>query len=212
MKTVKLSGSPRENVGKKDAKAQRKAGRVPCVLYGGIEQVHFSLEERQFTPVVFTPDAMFLEIELGDKMYRAILQDIQYHPVTDKILHADFLALHDDKEVTLNIPVKTTGTSKGVLRGGKLIKRLRKLPVRALPANMPESITLDITKLDIGNAIKIKDISITDVTILSNPFNTVVSVKTARGAAGADEDTEEGAEEGEATADAADATDAPAGE
>jgi large subunit ribosomal protein L25 len=191
MKIVRLSGSPRENVGKKDAKAQRKQGRVPCVMYGGIDQLHFSLEEKQFIPVVFTPDVMFLEIELDGAKHQAILQDIQYHPVTDKILHADFLALHDDKEITLSVPVKTTGTSKGVLRGGKLIKRLRKLPVRALPGNMPESITLDITKLDIGNSIKIKDINIPEVAILSNPFNTVVNVKTARGAAGTDLDEEE---------------------
>ncbi len=194
MKIVKLSGSPRENVGKKDAKAQRKQGRVPCVLYGGDEQVHFSVEEKQFIPVVFTPDAMFLEIDLGGKVYRAILQDIQYHPVSDRILHADFLQLHDDKEVTLNVPVKSTGTSKGVLRGGRLMKRLRKLPVRAFPANMPESITLDITPLDIGQAIKIKDIEIPGVAILSNPFNTVIGVKTARGA-GSDEDEDEDEEE-----------------
>jgi len=206
MKIVRLSGSPRENVGKKDAKAQRRQGRVPCVLYGGTEQLHFSLEEKQFIPVVFTPDVMFLEIDLDGVTRRAILQDIQYHPVTDKILHADFLALHDDKEVTLSVPVKTTGTSKGVLRGGKLIKRLRKLPVRALPGNMPESITLDITKLDIGNAIKIKDIKIADITILSNPFNTVVNVKTARGAAGADIEDEEETAGGEEAAAAAEET------
>jgi large subunit ribosomal protein L25 len=191
MKTVKLSGSLRENVGKKDAKSHRKEGRVPCVLYGGETQVHFSAEEKQFIPIVFTPEVMFIEIDLGDKQYKAILQDIQYHPVSDKILHADFLELHDDREIRLDIPVHTTGTSKGVLRGGKMVLRLRKLPVRALPGFMPENITLDITKLNIGQAIKVKDISIPNVVIMTNPFNTIVNVKTARGVVAADEEEEE---------------------
>ncbi|MFO7722553.1 MAG: 50S ribosomal protein L25/general stress protein Ctc [Bacteroidales bacterium] len=191
MKTVKLSGSLRENVGKKDAKSQRKEGRVPCVLYGGKEQVHFSTEEKQFIPIVFTPEVMFVEIDLGEKSFKAILQDIQYHPVSDKILHADFLELHDDREIKLDIPVHTTGTAKGVLRGGKLVQRLRKLPVKALPGFMPENITLDVTNLNIGHAIKVKDISIPDVTIMSNPYNTIVNVKTARGVVAADEEEAE---------------------
>jgi large subunit ribosomal protein L25 len=195
MKIVKLSGSPRENVGKKDAKARRKAGQVPCVLYGGTEQVHFSVEERAFIPIVFTPEVMFVEIELDGKSFRAILQDIQYHPVTDKILHADFLELHEDKPITMSIPVLTTGVSKGVLRGGKMVIRLRKLPLKALPGHMPDNITLDITNINIGQAIKVKDLSIPDVTILSSPFNTIVNVKTARGVVAADEE-----EEGEAPA------------
>jgi large subunit ribosomal protein L25 len=203
MKTVKLSGSPRENVGKKDAKTQRREGRVPCVLYGGKEQVHFSADEKQFIPIVFTPEVMFIEIDLGGKSFNAILQDIQYHPVSDKIIHADFLELNDEKEIKLDIPVLTTGTSKGVLRGGKLVQRLRKLPVKALPGFMPENITLDVTKLNIGQAIKVKDLSIPNVTILSSPFNTIVNVKTARGVVAAADEEEE--EEGGAAATEAEA-------
>lgn len=204
MKTVKLSGSPRENVGKKDSKAQRKEGKVPCVIYGGEKQIHFSVEERQFVPIVFTPEVMFIEIDLDGTVHKAILQDIQYHPVSDKIIHADFLELHDDKEIKLSVPVLRTGVSKGVLLGGKLTQRLRKLPVKALPGNMPENITLDITKLMIGSSIKVKDINIPNVTIMTNPYNTIISVKTARGIASADLDDEEGeaapAAEGEAAA------------
>jgi len=190
MKTVKLSGSLRENVGKKDAKSQRKLGRVPCVVYGGKEQVHFSADEKQFIPIVFTPEVMFVEIDLGEKNYKAILQDIQYHPVSDKIIHADFLELNDEREIKLDIPVHTTGVSKGVLRGGKLVIRLRKLPVKALPDFMPEEISLDVTGLNIGHAIKVKDVSIPNVTIMSNPFNTIVNVKTARGVVAAEEEEE----------------------
>ncbi len=189
MKIVKLSGSLRENVGKKDAKGQRKEGRVPCVIYGGKEQVHFSVDEKSFIPIVFTPDAMFVEIELGSSTYKAILQDIQYHPVTDKIIHADFMELHDEKPINMSIPVYSTGTSKGVLRGGKLVLRLRRLPVKALPGFMPERITVDITKLNIGQSFKVKDLKLPNVTILSSPFNTILSVKAVRGVvAGADED------------------------
>ena len=192
MKIVKLSGSPRENVGKKDAKSQRKEGRVPCVIYGGKEQIHFSADEKSFIPIVFTPDVMFVEIDLGTVSYKAILQDIQYHPVSDKIIHADFMELNDEKVITMSIPVYTTGTSRGVLRGGKLVQRIRRLPVKALPGAMPERITIDITKLNIGQAIKVKDLKIADVTILSSPFNAIVTVKTARGVvAGADEEEEE---------------------
>ncbi|HRZ41473.1 MAG TPA: 50S ribosomal protein L25/general stress protein Ctc [Bacteroidales bacterium] len=193
MKIVKLSGSPRENVGKKDARSQRKEGRVPCVIYGGKEQVHFSADEKEFGPIVFTPDVMFVEIELGSQTYKAILQDIQYHPVSDKIIHADFMELHDEKAITMSIPIYTTGTSKGVLRGGKLVQGLRRLPVKALPAFMPERITVDVTKLNIGHSFKVKDLKLSNVTVLSSPFNTLVSVKTARGVvAGADEEEEVG--------------------
>lgn len=201
MKIVKLSGSPRENVGKKDAKKQRKDGRVPCVLYGGKEQVHFSADEKHFLPIVFTPEVMYVEIELGSQSYKAILQDIQYHPVSDKIIHADFLELHDEKPITLSVPVLTTGVSKGVLRGGKLVQGLRRLPVKALPEFMPENITLDVTKLNIGQAIKVKDLKIANVTVLTSPFNTIVTVKTARGVeAAADDDEEEKAPEAETEA------------
>jgi large subunit ribosomal protein L25 len=193
MKIVKLSGSPRENVGKKDARNQRKEGRVPCVIYGGKEQVHFSADEKDFIPIVFTPDVMFVEIELGNTVYRSILQDIQYHPVTDKIIHADFMELQEGRPITMSIPVYTTGTSRGVLRGGKLVQGIRRLPVKALPANMPERIMIDVTKLNIAQSFKVKDLNIPDITILTSPFNTIVTIKTTRGVvAGADEEEEEG--------------------
>jgi large subunit ribosomal protein L25 len=111
MKTVSLSGSPRENVGKKDAKALRKQGLVPCVIYGGKEQIHFSLDERLFQNIVFTPEACFVEVELAGKKHYTILQDVQYHPVSDKILHADFLEMTEGKPVKLNIPLRLEGTS-----------------------------------------------------------------------------------------------------
>lgn len=194
MKTVTLSGSLRENVGKKDARDSRRAGLVPCVLYGGAEQVHFAIDERQFANVVFTPEVAFITIDLGEKKFQAILQDIQYHPVKDNILHADFLEIIEGKEIKLAVPVKITGSSPGVLKGGKLNKRMRKLLVKALPENMIEDITCDISDMNIGDSIKVSDIEIENVTLLDPASNAVVTVKTARGVS--EDDLEDGAEEG----------------
>ncbi len=134
MKSITIKGSQRESVGKKATKALRNAGQVPCVLYGGDKAVHFSAAEKSFKSLVFTPDVFTAMIELDGTKYSAILQDIQFHPVTDKIIHVDFYQLSDDKAVTMNIPVKLTGTSPGVLNGGALRFTNRKLKVKALPS------------------------------------------------------------------------------
>lgn len=181
MKTVSLSGSPRENVGKKDAKALRKQGLVPCVIYGGKEQIHFSLDERLFQNIVFTPEACFVEVELAGKKHYTILQDVQYHPVSDKILHADFLEMTEGKPVKLNIPLRLEGTSPGVLKGGKLALKLRKIPVKALPDNMPQEIVLNIGKLNIGDKIKASQVKSDKYEILLNENTVLVMILKARG-------------------------------
>ncbi len=200
MKTVNMSGSLRENVGKSDAKKLRNKGQVPCVIYGGEEQVHFYVDERQFSKLVFTPEVHFVNIDLNGKTFSVILQDIQYHPVTDKIIHADFLEINEAKEITMAIPVKLTGNSGGVLRGGKLHLRLRKLIVKALPGNMPEEIVLDITPLEIGDSIKIKDIQAENFALINKPSEAVVNVKTARGITEEEEEEEAAAAEAAAAA------------
>jgi large subunit ribosomal protein L25 len=199
MKTVSLSGSLRENVGKKDAKKHRKEGNVPCVLYGGKEQVHFIVNDFEFGKLIFTPEVNLVNLDIEGKTTLAILQDVQYHPVTDKVLHADFLVVNDDKPITVGLPIKTTGVSPGVLAGGKLVKKMRKLVVKGLVADVPEIITIDISKMGIPSSIKVKDISIDGLSLLDVPSAVVLSVKAARGAA-----AEGGAEEeGEAKAEAA---------
>jgi len=180
MKTVSMSGSPRANVGKKDAKALRKAGLVPCVIYGGKEQIHFSTPENSFKPIVFSPDACFIEVELSGQKYLTILQDIQYHKVSDSILHADLFELSDDKPITLPIPVVYKGSSPGVLKGGKLVKSIRKVKVNALPKNMPQTLTIDLSALEIGDMIKVGTIETNNFTIVDNPNMTVCAVKTTR--------------------------------
>ncbi|MCL2683462.1 MAG: 50S ribosomal protein L25/general stress protein Ctc [Bacteroidales bacterium] len=180
MKTVSMSGSLRANVGKKDAKALRNAGLVPCVIYGGNEQTHFSTPETSFKEIVFTPDVCFIEVDLNGKKYLTILQDIQYHKVSDSVLHADLFELHEDKPITLPVPVVYIGSSPGVLQGGKLVKSIRKVKVNALPKHMPETLTIDLSTLQIGDIVKISAIETNNFTIVDNANTTVCAVKTTR--------------------------------
>ena len=175
MKSITIKGSERESVGKASTKAVRNAGMVPCVLYGGDQPVHFSAEEKAFKNLVYTPNVHTVVVELGGgKSYQAILQDIQVHPVSDKILHIDFYQLHDDKEITMEVPVKVVGTSPGVLLGGVLRLNQRKLKVRALPANLPDFVEADITPLEMGNKLYVTKIPTNNFRLL-HPDNTVVA-------------------------------------
>jgi len=183
MQSITINGSQRESVGKKATKALRNAGKVPCVLYGGDKPVHFSAEEKAFKSLVYTPNVYTASIELDGKTYAAVLQDIQFHPVTDKILHIDFYQLFEDKPVTMEIPVKLVGSSKGVMVGGALRHNMRKVKVKALPANLPDFIEADITELEIGNKLYITELANENFTFL-HPDNTVVAqVRMSRNAA-----------------------------
>jgi len=182
MKSITINGSKRESVGKVATKALRNAGRVPCVLYGGGDPLHFSAPELDFSKLVYTPNAHTVEIVLEDgSKVNAILQDIQFHPLTDRILHVDFYQLFYDKEISLNIPVKIEGAAPGVLNsGGVLILSKRKLRVKALPANLPDFIVADISGLELGNKIYTSQLQTDTYTIL-HPDNTVVcQVRTSR--------------------------------
>ena len=182
MKSITIKGSERESVGKVATKALRNAGLVPCVLYGGNQAVHFSADERAFKSLVYTPNAHTVVIELGDKSFNAILQDIQVHPVSDKILHIDFFQIQDDKEITMEVPVKIIGKSKGVMAGGDLRLNNRKLKVRALPKNLPDFVEADITPLDMGNKLYVTKVPSENFKIM-HPDNTVIcQVKISRAA------------------------------
>ena len=183
MQSITIKGSQRESVGKVATKALRNAGKVPCVLYGGDKPVHFSAEEKAFKSLVYTPNVYTATIELDGQSYTAVLQDIQFHPVSDKILHIDFYQLFKDKQITMEIPVKLVGNSKGVMIGGALRHNLRKLKVKALPANLPDFLEADITELEIGNKLYVTELFNEKYTIL-HPDNTVVAqVRMSRNAA-----------------------------
>lgn len=180
MKTVTLSGSLRANVGKVNATALRRSGHVPCVIYGAGEQIHFSTDERNFKNIIFTPNTNLVEISVEGKTYKTVLQEAQYHKITDKLIHADFLLVDETKPVTVQIPVKTIGQSEGVKAGGKLVLKIRKIKVRGLVSKLPESIDLNIEKLGIGKSISIGDIQLDGLTLLHPKNISVISVQTTR--------------------------------
>jgi large subunit ribosomal protein L25 len=197
MKSITIKGSERESVGKVATKALRNAGMVPCVVYGGEQPVHFSADERAFKNLVYTPNVHTVVIDLGSKKINAILQDIQVHPVSDKILHIDFFQLHDDKEITMEVPVKVTGKSPGVMTGGVLRLNNRKLKVKALPANLPDYIIADISELNMGNKLYVTQVPVENFKIL-HPDNTVVcQVRVSRAAMKAAQDAAKAAKEAE---------------
>jgi large subunit ribosomal protein L25 len=194
MKKVSLSGSLRGNVGKKDAKALRNQGLVPCVIYGGEQQVHLNLSEADFRTILFTPETFLIEISIDGKVFKTILKDVQYHPVGDQVIHADFYEITPGKPVTVALPVRLTGTSPGVIQGGKLKLKIRKLKLKAMLDDIPEEIVLSIAKLKIGQSVKVKEINLPNVTLLDPAGSVIVDVKTARGLTAAELE-EEAAEE-----------------
>ncbi|MDP2385672.1 MAG: 50S ribosomal protein L25/general stress protein Ctc [Bacteroidota bacterium] len=187
MKTVTLSGSPRANVGRADATRLRNEGKVPCVIYGGKEQIHFSADEKSFKSIIYTPDVCQIAVEVNGKTYQTFLQEAQYHRLTDKLIHADFLEIVDGKPIMIQIPVKTVGTAVGVRNGGKLTIKVRKLKVRGLAAKLPDTIDVNVETLEIGKSVAVGDIKIDGIEIL-NPKNiSVVSVNTTRAVAQAEQ-------------------------
>lgn len=201
MKSITIKGSKRESVGKKATKALRNADMVPCVVYGGEEPISFAAEELAFKNLIYTPDVHTVVIDLGGEKINAILQDIQFHPVTDRILHIDFYQIFEDKEITMEIPVRTVGSSRGVRSGGVLRMVNRKLRIKALPENLPDFIEADITNMRIGNKMYIDAVKSDKFTIM-HPDNTVIcQVRTSRTAV-ADEGDDEAEEEAEAEAEA----------
>ncbi|MDL1913815.1 MAG: 50S ribosomal protein L25/general stress protein Ctc [Bergeyella sp.] len=182
MKSITIQGTKRESVGKKSTKALRDAELVPCVVYGGKEPLNFSTEEKSFKELVYTPEAHTVELVLDGKNIPAVLQDIQFHPITDRILHADFYQLSKDKPVIMDVPVSLTGRAKGVLAGGNLIQSFRKLKIKALPSDLPDEIVIDVTPLKIGNKIYVGDIKTEKYTFLHPDNAVVVAIKMSRNA------------------------------
>lgn len=193
MKKAQLSGSLRSNVGKKEAASLRLAGMVPCVIYGQGTQTHFAVKRTELDKIVYSPEVFQVELDLEGKKMTGIIQELQQHPTKDTIQHVDFLELNDNKTVRVNLPVRLTGSARGVLAGGKLMTVFRNLQCVGLPGDLPEAITLEISKLKIGMSIRVKNIEIPGVTVLDPANAVVVSVKMARGAvkgAEADDDDE----------------------
>jgi large subunit ribosomal protein L25 len=181
MKSVALFGYSRTEVGKVSTKALRAEGKVPCVMYGGGNHIHFTVYEPDFKLLVYTPNTYKVKLDIDGKTYKCILKDISFHPVNDSILHADFLEIEDSKPVEIGVPVKLVGNSVGVRAGGKLVVKTKKLRVKALPMLLPDFIEINIDNLEIGKSIKVGDLArIENLTLLDSPNNPVVSVVTTR--------------------------------
>ena len=180
MKTLAISAKLRKGIGKSDSKALRNQGNVPCVLYGGEKQVCFYAHENDFRNLVYAPDVFIVELEIEGEKYRAVMQDLQFHPVTDKLLHIDFLQIFDNKEVTVNIPVRLTGNAVGIRDGGILSFRRRKIITKAIPANLPDYIEIDIEDIEIGQSVYIKELRVDEYTFLAPDNAVVVGVRMAR--------------------------------
>ena len=196
MKSIDLKGNLRSELGKTTSKNLRKQEQVPCVLYGKGENVHFHVHESAFKQLVYSPNAYLVNFDLDGSKYHAVMRDIQFHPVTDKILHADFYQIDEKSEVWMKIPVRLEGNSVGVLQGGRLVHKLRKVRVKALPNDLPDEIVVDISKLGLGKSVKIGDIDAHGVKFLEPDNAVVVIVKTARGAQTAEAEEEAEGEEG----------------
>ncbi len=210
MKTIEIKGSLRTELGKKSSKQIRKEGNVPCVMYRKDGNLHFHATELSFKKLVFTHEAHLVKFNIDEEEIRAVLKDIQFHPVSDRIIHADFIEVFKDKPVVINIPVKVIGDSVGVISGGKLSLKKRNLAVRALPDDLPEFITIDITNLKIHESVKVGDLSVDKIQFLDPRRLMVLTIATSRVAqktdeelaleAAAEEEAAESTSEAEATA------------
>jgi large subunit ribosomal protein L25 len=180
MKSIAISGSPRENVGKRDAKGLRYQGLVPAVLYGGKTQTHFAVSASDLKPIIYTPVVHFIDLEVAGVKSQAIIQDIQFHPLTEKILHVDFMLLDQKKPIAIEIPIRLTGTSPGVKMGGKLVQKLRKLRIKALPKDHLDNIDVSIEGLEVGKSVRVADLKLEKLIITNAIEDTIVSVTTSR--------------------------------
>lgn len=195
MKTIEIKGSFRPDLGKKSSKQIRKKGGVPCVIYGKEENVHFFADELSFKNLVYTHEAHLVRLLIDDKEFNAVLKDIQFHPVSDKILHIDFIHISENKPVVINIPVKVTGVSVGVLAGGKMYIKKRSLKAKGFPNDLPEELSVDITNLKIHDSLKVGELSYDKIELLDPKKDAVVGVATSRVAQKTEEETTEAAPE-----------------
>jgi large subunit ribosomal protein L25 len=202
MKTLEIKGSLRTELGKKSSKTARKEGNVPCVIYGKDQNIHFQVHENSFKNLIYTPDAHIVKLNLEGKEYKVVIQDVQYHPVTDKILHADFIEIFDNKPIVISLPVRITGDSVGVKAGGKLRIKKRHLKVKGYANDIPEFLLIDITDVKIHHSVKVGDLSYDKIELIDPKITTVLSVATSRvvqkeegeGVEGAEKPAAEGAE------------------
>ncbi|WP_298062321.1 50S ribosomal protein L25/general stress protein Ctc [uncultured Rikenella sp.] len=185
MKTLEIKGTPRTEFGKKSTNVVRRAGNVPCVIYGGGETVHFSVPAPEFKQLIYTPHSYLVNFDIDGKKELGVMREVQYHPVTGDVLHVDFYRVDENKPVAIDLPVVLTGNSEGVKLGGKLILSKRKLRVSALVKDLPDTVEVDVTELGLGKSIFVGDLHIPGLAILTPASTAVCAVRITRAARGA---------------------------
>jgi large subunit ribosomal protein L25 len=185
MKTFELKGTVRTDLGKKASKAERVAENIPCVLYGGKENVHFTATVSDVRKLIYSPDVFVVNLEIDGKKTKSIMKALQFHPVSDKVLHIDFLQVSEEKPVIVELPVKLEGLAEGVKAGGKLSLEMRKLKVKGIYTKIPENIVVDVTSLGLGKSVQVAKVSVKDLEILNAKNAVVAQVKLTRAARGA---------------------------
>jgi large subunit ribosomal protein L25 len=180
MKTLEIKGSLRTELGKKSSKKTRKEGNVPCVIYGQETNIHFQAHENSFKNLIYTPDAHIVNLDLDGKEYKVVIKDVQFHPVTDRIIHADFIEIIENKPIVMSLPIKVAGESVGVKAGGKLRIKKRHLKVKGFATDIPESLPIDITEVKIHHSVKVGDLSFEKIELIDPKITTVLSIATSR--------------------------------
>ena len=200
MKSIDVKGTVRKETGKKSTRDIRRAGAVPCNLYGEAKKdgkpvaLSFSATQEELRELVYSPDIYSVNLNIDGKEYKAIMKELQFHPVTDKLLHIDFYEITETKPIVMEVPIKLNGLAEGVRAGGKLSANVRKLKVRAPYTAIPEKLDIDVTNLTLGKTIKVADLSFEGLELVTSPSVVVCQVKMTRSAMSAASKTEEGAE------------------
>lgn len=193
MKSIELKGELRKSTGKKDSKKLRNEEKVPCVLYGGKGNMHFAVLEKELKKLVFTPYVYLVDLDLDGKKHKAIMQDLQFHPVTDRVIHVDFLEIFEDKEVVISVPVELHGLAEGVEAGGKLQVINRKLKVKALLKDLPDNLQINVENVALGKNVKVGELAFDNLELLDTGNTVIATVKltrAAKGMAGEEEESE----------------------
>ena len=185
MKTLAINGTKRTEYGKKVAKAIRREGQVPCVIYGGGEEIAFSVDVKEVKPLIYTPNSYVVEINIDGKVEKAVMREVQFHPVREQILHIDFYRVIDGQPVSIALPVRLTGNAEGVKIGGKLALSARKLVVRGLMENLPDELVVDVTPLKVGQTIFVGDLKFEGLQFVSPATQAVCAVRVTRASRGA---------------------------
>ena len=185
MKTIQINGTARNDFGKKFAKAARREGQVPCVVYGGGEEVAFTVDAKELKQLIYTPNSYIVEINIDGKVETAVMREVQYHPVREQVLHVDFYRVQEGKPVAVTVPVRLTGNAEGVKIGGKLALSARKLVVKALEEHLPDELVVDVTPLKVGQTIFVGDLQFENLTFVTPATTAVCAVRVTRASRGA---------------------------